>query len=84
MFGIPIDGQARIFCDNESVVTSSSFPESTLKKKHCSIAYHRIREAVAADKILIYFENSSSNIADLFTKSLPYDKRIFLIQAILN
>ena len=32
MFGVPVDGPARIFCDNESVVKSSTFPESTLKK----------------------------------------------------
>ena len=51
MFGIPLEGAANIFCDNQSVVTSSTVPESTLKKKHNSIAYHRVREAVAAGTI---------------------------------
>ena len=50
MFGVPINGPARIFCDNESVVINGSYPESSLKKKHCSIAFHRVREAVAAGK----------------------------------
>ena len=84
MFGIPIDGPARLFCDNESVVTSSSFPESTLKKKHCSIAYHRVREFVAAGKGLIFHENTTSNIADLLTKVLPVERRKVLLQAILD
>ena len=51
-----LNGEARVFCDNESVVKSSTFPESKLKKKHVSIAFHRIREALAARKILIYYE----------------------------
>ena len=84
MFGVPIDGPARMFCDNESVVKSSSFPESRLKKKHVSIAYHKIREAIAAKKILVYYESTSTNLADLFTKVLPHIKRLPLIQSILS
>lgn len=84
MFGVPIEGPARVFCDNESVVKSSSFPESTLKKKHVSIAYHKIREAVAAGKLLLYYESTSTNLADLFTKALTHVKRLPLIQAILS
>ena len=84
MFGVPIDGEARVLCDNESVVKSSSYPESTLKKKHCSVAYHKVREAVAAGKALIYYEQSESNLADLLTKPLPANKRTPLIQAILH
>ena len=84
MFGVPISGPARILCDNKSVVDSSSYPESRLKKKHCSIAYHRIREAVAAGTILIYFERSATNLADLLTKPLVAAKREPLVQAIMS
>jgi hypothetical protein len=83
MFGVPVPSPARVFCDNEAVVKSSSFPESTLKKKHCSIAYHRVREAIAAEKLLVYHEKTDSNLADLFTKILPGHKRLPLVQAIL-
>ena len=54
MFRIPIDGPAIFFCDDEAGVHIASFSESTLKKKLCSIKYHRAREAVAAGKQLIY------------------------------
>ena len=84
MFGIPISGPARVFCDNDSEVMSSSFPESTLKKKHCSIAYNKIRESFAAGTLLVFYENTKSNIADLLTKVLPPETRRKLIQAILN
>lgn len=53
VFGIPIDGPANVFCDNTSVVTNSTVPDSTLKKKHNAIAYHRVWEAVAAGTIWI-------------------------------
>jgi hypothetical protein len=51
MFGIPIDGPTNVYCDNEAVTKNSIFLESTLKKKHNSIAYHRTQEAVAAGTI---------------------------------
>ena len=84
MLGVPLEGPARMFCDNEAVVKSGSYPEITLRKKTASIAFHRIREAVASSKILLYYEKSNSNIADLFTKSLPKFKRQQLIRCVLS
>ena len=83
MFGVPIAGAARVYCDNKSVLKSTTIPESRLKKKHNSIAYHCIREAVAAGVILIYYEASETNLADLLTKVLPANKRAPLIQGLL-
>jgi hypothetical protein len=70
MFGIPIDGPTNLYCDNHGVVINSSKPESTLKKKHNSIAYHRVREAAAAQTVRIAKEDGATNIADLLTKPL--------------
>ena len=42
MFGIPIDGESRMLNGNKSVVDSSSKLESTLNKKHNSIAYYLV------------------------------------------
>ncbi len=71
MFGIPIDGSTIVFCDNEAVVQNSTRPESTLKKKHVSIAYHRCREAQVAGYVRIGFIKGMENLADLLTKTLP-------------
>ncbi len=68
MFGIPIEGPTNVFCDNQSVVTNTTKPESTLKRKHNSIAYHRVREAAAAGIIHIAKEDHQTNIADVLTK----------------
>ena len=47
MFGVPFDGAANVFCDNEVVHKNTIMAESTLRKKHHSIDYHKCREAVA-------------------------------------
>jgi hypothetical protein len=49
-------------------VANCAKPESTLKKKHNAIAYHPVREAVAARTIGIAKEDGKTNIADLLTK----------------
>ena len=84
MFGIPIDGYANVFCDNEAVYKSTSFADSTLKKKHNSVAYHKIRECTAAGILVVHKEDTGSNLADILTKSLPPDKRLYLIERIMT
>jgi hypothetical protein len=46
--GVAMDGPALILVDNMSVVLNATFPSSILKKTHNTIAYHRVREAIAA------------------------------------
>ena len=84
MFGVPWVGPSRVFCGNESVVKNSSVPKSRIKKKHCSIAYHRVREAIAAGTLIAFYEKSNSNLANLLTKPLPSNKREPLVQALLS
>lgn len=71
MMGVPIDGPANLYCDNESVFKNAAFPESVLRKKHNSIAYHKSRESQAGGAVHVAWVPGSKNIADLFTKVLP-------------
>jgi hypothetical protein len=82
MFGVPIEGWSNVFCDNKSVITNATIPTSTLKKKHDSIAYHRVREAVAAGILRITKVHTTENLADL-TKPLAGPNLRHLIQKIL-
>ena len=75
MFGIPIDGELRILNANKSVVDSSSKLESTLNKKHNSIAYHLVRWNVAAGAVRIGWIEGILNKADAFTKILAAARR---------
>jgi hypothetical protein len=85
MMGIPLEGAARVFCDNEAVYKNASDPTSTLKKKHQSIAYHIARQSVAANIIIVYKEDGETNLADILTKgTLSRDRRIFLRSCIMT
>ena len=81
MFGVPIDGPTNIFCDNGAVCANTTRPESTLTKKHHSIAYHRSREAVAAGTVRVSKEHTSTNLADIFTKTMPAPERDALLDS---
>ena len=41
MFGVPIEGPTEMLCDNKAVFKNTSTPESVLRKKYHSIAYHK-------------------------------------------
>ena len=69
---------------NESVFTNATRPESTLKKKHNAIAYHRTREAVAAGIVRIAWEDGRFNLADVLTKLLAGPRLRQLISCILD
>lgn len=75
MFGVPVTESAKVLCDNESVVRNSSKLESILNKKHCALAYHSVRWAVAAGIISIGWVPTDYNIADAMTKRLTANKR---------
>ena len=83
MFGVPIDGPANVFGDNQSVITNASVPESPLKKKHVAICYHRVREACASGTMRIAKEDSETNLADILTKNLPIPRHKELREWIL-
>ena len=83
MIGVPLDSEMNVFCDNESVFKNSTLPESTLEKKHNSIAYHCTCEAQAMNMICMAWEKRETNLMDLLIKLLPHDQLHFLAQCIL-
>jgi hypothetical protein len=76
-FGIPMpQGEPTyVLCDNESVVKNTTNVESTLNKKHSSVAYHHCRWSAAAGVISVAHIGTEDNLADCFTKRLPVSKR---------
>jgi hypothetical protein len=72
-----------MYGDNMSVILNTTVPSSQLKKKHNAIAYHRVREAIAANMIRFAHIRSETNVADLLTKPLPVDGFEKLIRPIL-
>ena len=85
MMGIPVNGPAYILGDNKSVLCNTSIPDSTLKKKSQSIAYHFVREGAARDEWRTGYVNTHENEADLLTKTLPSgEKRRSFVRRILH
>ncbi len=72
MLGVPLDGASWLFGDNQSVITSSTIPHSTLSKRWNALSYHRVREAVAAGYVRFHFVDSKQNPSDILTKPLGY------------
>jgi hypothetical protein len=83
MMGIPIDGPSWLFGDNQSVITSSTIPQSTLNKRHNALSYHRVRECIAMDIITFMHVSGKDNPSDVLTKFLGYTKLRPLIQPLL-
>ena len=50
MFGVPIHGPADVFCDNNSVVQSSTTPASVINKKHNAVSFHNVREKIRQEQ----------------------------------
>ena len=85
MMGIPCEGPAYVYGDNKSVLFNTSIPDSVLKKKSQSIAYHFVREGAARDEWRTTYVNTHDNPADLLTKPLPAgEKRHGFVRMILH
>ena len=66
--GAPIGAKSFLFDDNRSVVTSATLPHSTLTKRHNILAFHRVREAIAAKCMAFYWIQSPYNLSDMLSK----------------
>ena len=84
MMGVPLDGPTRIRADNMSVVNNCSRPESQLKKKSNSIAYHFCREVIASKAVHVSYEPTATNLADMLTKTQDATTRSRLASSVLR
>ena len=85
MMGIPVEGPAYIEGDNQSVLANTTIPDSILKKKSQSIAYHLVREGSARGEWITSYINTHDNLADLLTKLLPSGvKRKGFVRSLLH
>jgi len=83
MVRVPADDPCHVEANNLSVVRNSSQPESTLKKKSNSIAFHYVRERAAARVISVQYEPRDTNLADMLTKIQPGHKRLEMARQVL-
>eukprot|EP00957_Ditylum_brightwellii_P044725 3391321-Ditylum_brightwellii.AAC.1 len=71
MLGMPVKDTTVLFGDNKSMVTNTSLPNSTFKRRVSANNYHHVRETVAADITSIVHCDTKYNLSDMGTKALP-------------
>lgn len=66
--GVPVEGPAMMFGDNESVVNTASVPHSRLVKRHNALSYHKTRESIAAKTTRFTHCRGKTNPSDILSK----------------
>jgi hypothetical protein len=81
--GVPVNARSYMFGDNQSVVTNSTIPHSSLHKRHNALAYHRVREMIAAKVLAYYWIDGKNNPADIVSKHWGYQQVWQLLKPLL-
>jgi hypothetical protein len=81
--GVPVNGKSYMFGDNQSVVTNSTIPHSSLNKRHNTLAYHRVREMIAAKVLSYYWIVGKDSPADVVSKHWGYQQVWQLLKPLL-
>ena len=70
---VPAEGKCptRIYGDSLSAIPNSQNPVCTLSKKHVTISYNIVREAIAAGIIECFWLKDCWNLSDITTKQIP-------------
>ena len=72
-----------MFGNNQAVVSNSTIPHSSLNKIHNALAYHRVREMIAAKILGYYWIDGKKNPADIVSKHWSYPEVWHLMKPLL-
>ena len=70
---VEYDEPIPIYYDNTSATSISKNPVMHSKTKHIQIKYHFLREQVAEKNIRVEYVGTKEQVADIFTKPLPWE-----------
>ena len=82
--GASIGSRSFLFNGNRSVATSATLPHSTLINCHNILAFHRVREAIAAKLMAFYWIQSAYNLSDMLSKHWDHPTVYPMILKLLN
>ena len=66
-----------IMCDNQAAIAMTKNPIFHGRTKHIDIRHHFIRDLVAKGLMELKYCNTHEQVANIFTKSLPYNKHFY-------
>lgn len=67
-----------IYDDNQTTIAMMKNPIYHNRTRHVETCHHFISELVTKDNIKVEYNNTNKQVVDLFTKSLPLDKFLYL------
>ena len=74
-----------VWGDNESMIKSSTIPESKLNKRHNILSFHYVRSMISQGYINLQHLASEWNFADILTKNWSYQSSYHpLIQPVFH
>jgi hypothetical protein len=77
---VKYDEPIPIYYDNTSAISISKNPVMHSKTKHIPIKYHFLREHVVEKNIIVEYVGTKEQVADIFTKPLPWESFEYLRQ----
>jgi hypothetical protein len=77
--GVSWYGPVLMLGDNMSVVLNDTVTSSVLKKNHNAIAYHCVREAIAARIVRFAYIKSEENFSGILAKPLSDEKYFYYL-----
>ncbi|GJV42188.1 hypothetical protein Tco_1420628 [Tanacetum coccineum] len=66
----------KMLCDNEPALAKANDPGILKGARHFQRKYHFIREVIQEGKIVLKKVHTDDNVADPFTKPVPFNKRV--------
>ena len=70
--GLPFENPLTLYCDNQGAIATAKAEQTHQRLKHIDIKLHSIRQNIERSLIWLDYVPSKENLADIFTKSLPY------------
>ena len=73
--GSTISHMSTVFEDNKAaeILATTDPPRMTPRSKSLAVKYHWFRSKLSPETIMVKSVPSADNLADIFTKSLPYE-----------
>ena len=81
--GVPVEEPSWMLGDNQSVLTSSNIPHSTMSKRWVALSYHRVRCAIAHGILRFCHVDTKNNVSDICTKALGFVSMWPFVQPLL-
>jgi hypothetical protein len=72
--GVPVRDKSYMFGDNKSVVDSSMQLHAKLQKRHMTLSFHRVREAIASGIVGFFYITGDINPAEIISKHWGYSQ----------